>query len=85
MYSACQGLVIFACPFSSPTVTGRIAEEYASPDLLRWIDAENFGFLGAIIMLSITCVAMYSYVGYNLFCAQRLICSKQLEVVRLSS
>eukprot|EP00903_Cladosiphon_okamuranus_P019452 g17886.t1 len=38
-------------------VTSRIAEEYASPELLRWVDAENLGFLGTLVMLSITIIA----------------------------
>eukprot|EP00903_Cladosiphon_okamuranus_P022606 g20801.t1 len=37
-------------------VTGRIAEEYAFPELLRWIGTGILGFLVAIIMLTITII-----------------------------
>eukprot|EP00752_Nemacystus_decipiens_P018160 g16292.t1 len=37
-------------------VTGRLAEEYAEPDLLRWINSERVGFLGAMFMISISII-----------------------------
>ena len=38
------------------TVAGRLGEEYASAGLLCWIGSQKLGFLGAVIMISITCV-----------------------------
>ena len=61
--TACALVCIRAChscsspPASAttPTVTGKLAEMFASPDLLRWISTQKMGFLGSTIMISIRC------------------------------
>ncbi len=30
--------------------------EYADPDIVRWIDYEVVGFLGAVIMVTLRCI-----------------------------
>jgi len=39
-------------PRAKTTVSGKLVEEYADPDIVRWLDYEIIGFLGAIIMIS---------------------------------
>ena len=48
-------LFFSSCFCDDPTVTGKLAEMFASPDLLRWISTQKMGFLGSTIMISIRC------------------------------